>query len=138
MLGRAGARGDVRPRVAEQQHLVVRRVLGLDYDGQRLVVDEHELGRVRAGGAVVADDDGDDVADEADGVLRDERPAHPLVEPGERRRPERREVDVGAGEDLDVGERSGCRGVDPGDAGVRQQRADERDGRGPRRGRFST
>ena len=128
VLGRAGAGGDVRAGSGEEQRLVLRGVLRLDDDRQRVVVDEHELRGVRAGGAVVADHDGDDVADEADGVRGDERPSHALVEPGERRRPERRQVDVGAGEDLDAGKRRRGRGVDAPDAGVRQQRADEGDG----------
>ena len=100
---------------------------GLDDCGQRVVVDEDELGGVRAGGAVVADDDRDDVADEADAVGGERRAPHARVEPGERRRPERAEVQVGGREHLDVREGLGRAGVDAVDAGVREQRADEGD-----------
>ena len=51
----------------------------------------------------------------------------PCSRPGKRRRPERPDVDVGARQDLHVREGLGGRGVDAGDAGVREQRADERD-----------
>ena len=100
---------------------------GLTTVGQRVVVDEDELRGVRAGCAVVADHDRDDVADEADDVLGDQRSPHRLVQPGERRRPERRKVEIGTRQDLHAREGLGGRDVDFGDAGVREQRADERD-----------
>ena len=94
------AHADVRPGLGEEQHLARERLLGVDDDGQRLVVHEHELGGVDGFGSTLGDDDGDDVADEADDVAREERPPHPLVEPGNRRRLERAELDVRRGEDL--------------------------------------
>ena len=75
----------------------------IDHDRQRVVVDHHELGRVGPGRAVVADDDGDDLADEADDVARDHRPAHLLVQAGQRHGAVGRQVDVGGGEDLHAG-----------------------------------
>ena len=51
---------------------------------------------------------------------------HPLLEHGDRRRA-RRDVDVGAREDLHVRQRLCRRRVDSDDAGVREERADERD-----------
>ena len=77
---------DVRLDVGEQQHLVLRRLPHVDEDGKRVVVDHHELRRVGARRAVVAEDDRDDVTDEADDVIRDERPPHALLEDGNRRR----------------------------------------------------
>ncbi len=52
----------------------------------------------------------------------------PGFSPGNGGGPNGADVDVGARDDLHVREGLGCRGVDAGDAGVREQRADERDG----------
>ena len=102
VLGRAGAAGDVRADLREEQHLVLRGLRRPDDGRQRVVVDVHELGGVRAGGAARADHDRDDVADEANDVDGHERALHALLQAGERRRPERPHVDVGAGQDLHV------------------------------------
>ena len=90
VLRAAARRGDVRADVREEQHLVLRRLVRVDDGRQRVVVDHHELGGVGARRAVLADDDRDDVADEANDVLRDERAAHRRLDARERRRPERR------------------------------------------------
>ena len=77
----------------------------VDDDGQRVVVHRHELGGVLAGRPVLAQDDRDDVADEADDVLA--RPSGRRIRCSmyrNRRRPHRHAVDVGAGEDLHVRE----------------------------------
>ncbi len=122
---------DVRPELGEEQHLALERLLGGEHRRQRVVVDQHELGRVGAGRAVLADDDRDDLACEADDVLRDERPHHPGVDVPVGRGAERRRVDVGAREDPDVRERLRLRRVDARDPRVRDGRADERDGLRP-------
>jgi hypothetical protein len=116
----------------EEQRPVLQRLLRIDDHRQRVVVDHHQLGCVDAGRPVLADDDRDDLADEADDVLRDDGPAHVLRE-AERGWPERRQVDVAGGEDLDAGERVGRARVDAVDLRVREQRADEGDGGGPLR-----
>ena len=129
VLGRACAARDVRPDLGVEQHLVLRGVQRGDGDGQRVVLHRHELGGVGACGPVRAQDHRDDVADEANDVLRDDRPSHALLEHRDRRRP-RRDVDVGAREDLHARKRL-CRGcVDSGDAGMREERADKRDREG--------
>ena len=76
------------------------RLLHVGDDRQRVVVDRHELGRVRTGGAVLADHDRDDLADEADDVRRDERTLHPGRHAERRRRRHGADVDVRAGQDL--------------------------------------
>ena len=77
---------DVRPDVREEQQLVLCGLLRVEEHRQRLVLDGDELGGVHAGCAVVAEDDGHDVTDEAHDLLRDERPPQPLLEHGDRRR----------------------------------------------------
>jgi hypothetical protein len=131
VVGRAGAGGHVGARVREEQELVLRRLLRVDDDRQRVVVDEDELRRVDAGRPVLADHDRDDLADEADDVRRHRRPAHLRLQTGKRRRAERRQVDVGGGEDLHAGQLGGRRRVDAVDACVREQRADERHAQRP-------
>ena len=127
VLGGAGAAGDVRLQLGEEQHLVLRGLDGIDDDGQRVVVDDHELRRIRAGHAVLAQDDRDDVADEADDVLRDDRAPHTLLEHRNRRRPRRHAVQIGAGEDLHVRQRLRRGGVEAVNARVREQRTHESD-----------
>jgi hypothetical protein len=78
---------DVCPDVREEQQLVLCGLLRVEEHLQRLVLDGDELGRVHAGRAVVAEDDGHDVPHEPDDLLRDERPPQPLLEHGDRRRP---------------------------------------------------
>ena len=131
VVGRAGTGRHVRPGFREEQRLVCCGVLPRDDTRQWLVVDQDELGGVRAGRAVVADHDRDDVAHEANDVLGDERPPHGLVQTGERRRPVRRQVEIGMGQDAHVRESFGGRGVEFADPSVREQGADERDRRGP-------
>ena len=82
----ARAAGDVRPYFGEEKNLVLRRLDHVDDDRQRVVVHRDELGGVLARRAVLAQHDRDDVADEADDVLRDHRPPHPLLEDRDRRR----------------------------------------------------
>ena len=118
--------GDVRPHFREEQHLVLRAPRPCrPTTGSGSYSTDDELGGVDAGRAVVADDDGDDVADEANDVLGDDRASHPLLEDRDRWRP-RRDVDVVSREDLHVRQRLRRGRVDSDDAGVREQRADER------------
>ena len=119
--------GDVRPRLREEQRLVFQRFARVDHHRKRVVVDHHELGRVDTGRPVLADDDGDDLPDEANDILGHDRPAHLLEEAGKRRRPERRQADVVGREDADAGDRLGGALVDAVDLRVGEQRADERD-----------
>ena len=129
-------RGDVRPRSREEERLVLQRLLRVDHHRQRVVVDHDQLGRIGAGRAVVADDDREDLADEAHDVLRHHRPAHVLRE-AEGQRAERRQVDVVCGQDAYAGERFGRARVDPIDLRVGEQRADERDRGGALEGECS-
>ena len=122
----AGPARDVRPHLRVQNDLVLRRVDHVHDDGQRVVLDRDELGGVDARRPVGAHDDGDDVADEANDVLGDDRASHPLLEHRDRRRT-RRDVDVVAREDLHVRQRLRSGRVDSDDAGVGEERADERD-----------
>ena len=80
----------------------LERLLGVDDDRQRVVLDDDVLGGVDDRVAVGADDDGDRVADVLDGALG-QRPVRRRVDvdagrhPGQRER--RLEVEVLAGED---------------------------------------
>ena len=55
----------VRARGLVDEDLVLQRLLGIDDGGQRVVVDEDELGRVLALVALLGDDGDDGLADEA-------------------------------------------------------------------------
>ena len=134
VLGRAGVARDVRPDLRVQQHLVLRGLQRVDDGRQRVVLDDDELRCVGAGGAILAQDDRDDVSDEANDVRGDERARHPLLEDRDGRGAHRTGVDVGAGQDLHVREGLGGALVDAGDASVREQRAHERDGERPLQG----
>ena len=110
--------------LGEQEHLVPRRRLGVDDAGQRLVVDDHEVGGIGASRPVLGDDGNHRLADIAHGADGDERPAHHV---GERRVGVRGKPEVGdvvGGVDA---EHSGCGprrgGVDRGDPGVGVRRA---------------
>ena len=64
--GNVGAEADVRTVLREQQRRVGSERLGGGHDrGQRVVVDDHGLGRVDRLRLRLGDDRGDDVADEA-------------------------------------------------------------------------
>jgi hypothetical protein len=126
---RLGPGGDVRPRARIEQRLVLKRLFGIDDHGQRVVVDDDQLGGVDSRRPVLADHDRDDLAHEADDVLRHHGAAHALWE-AERRRPEGRQADVVRSEDLHAGERLGRTRVDAVDLRVREQRANEGDGGG--------
>ena len=95
-LARRGeALDDVGADVGEQQHVVARAAAsGLDDDGQRVVVDEHEVGGVLADGPVLGDDRHHRLADVAHDVAGHERPAHALREAGHE---VRREAQLGRG-----------------------------------------
>jgi hypothetical protein len=101
VVGTSRAAGDVRPDLRVEEHLVLCGVDRGDGEGQRVVLDRDELGGVGARSPVGAHDDRDDVADEANDVLGDDRTPHSLLEHRDRRR-SRRDVDVGAREDLHV------------------------------------
>ncbi len=94
------ARADVRAGVGEEQHVSLERPRGVDHRGQRVVLDDDDLGGVDAVGAGLREHHGDDVPGEADDVPGEERSSHPLVETWERRRLERVKVDVGRREHL--------------------------------------
>ena len=92
---------DVRARVREQKHLVADALLRVHHDGQRLVVDDDELGRIRGLVPVFGNHGDDGLTHVAHGPERDERSAHRL---GEARYDVRREAelrDVVAREDRD-------------------------------------
>ena len=114
---------DVRPDLREEQHVAAERILRIDDDRERVVVDQHELGSVDSGGGAVGEHDRDDLAREACDVARDRQPGHARLDPGEVGR-ERLEVDIGAGEDARALDHAR---VDAEDARVRQRRADEDD-----------
>ena len=62
---------EVRAVLREQQRRAVgERGFGVDDDGQRVVVDDHRLGRVDGLRPGLGDDRGDDVADEAHALRR--------------------------------------------------------------------
>ena len=104
-----------------------RAALGVDDDRQRVVVDDHELGGVDAVGAALGEDDGDDVADEADDLAREERAAPSAGrDPGSAAAGSAPRRDVRGREDLRPGHGRDRRGVDADDARVRVRRADER------------
>jgi hypothetical protein len=126
VVGTPGATGDIGPDLGVEEHLVLHGVDRDDGRRQRVVVDRDELGGVDPRRPVGAHDDSDDVADEANDVLGDDRTPHPLLEHRDRRGA-RRDVDVGTREDLHVRERLSAGCVDSDDAGVREERADERD-----------
>ena len=94
--------------------------------GQRVVVDDHGLGRVERLRLRLGDDHRDDVADEADLAARERRPVH-------RRRQHHEAVMVGEVEVAggvhgdDAGHRPGVVEVDRLDPRVRDRRPDERD-----------
>jgi hypothetical protein len=107
-----------------------QRLLGVDDDGQRVVLDEDLLGGVHHAVLVVADDDRDRLADVLDGAAG-QRPRlraldlHPGRHPGHRER--RLEVEVVAREHaVDAGERLRALGVDRDDPGVRLRGAHDR------------
>ena len=116
---------DVRPGVGEEQHIARESLLRVDGNGQRLEVHEDEPCGVDGFGSTPGDDDGDDVTDETHDVARQERAPHPLVEPGNRRRLERAQIDVLRRKDLCPGQLQRGRGVDLQDPRVRRGRADE-------------
>ena len=104
--------------------------------GQRLVVDQHELGGVDSPRARLGQHDGDDVADEPDLVARPETAGTSARRSrGTAAAGYTVEVDVGRGEHLDAGQRRGLRDVDVGDLRVRPRRAHERDVQRVRRAR---
>ena len=106
------------------------RLLRIDDDGQRLVLDDHVLDRVHHAVAILADDDGDGVADVVDGPARD-RPVFGVLHLDARRYPRHRQraTEVGhvlAGEyGVDPVALPRERGVDRNDLCVRLGRADE-------------
>ena len=124
-LGRAHVDGDVRADVREEQQLVLQCLVRIDDRGQRVVVDHHQLGGVGARRPVVRDHDRDDLTDEADDVLRDRRAQHARLDQGDRRRRDRRDVDVGARQHLHARKVCCGRGVDARDLRVRERGADE-------------
>ena len=81
----AGCAGTRSCRLSEQQDLVLDRLPGIGDDGKLLVVDVDEVGRVGALLLSLGEDRGDDVADEAHGVGREQRTRHALVDAHERR-----------------------------------------------------
>jgi hypothetical protein len=123
-LVRSEAMADVRAHLREQQHLVARRIGGVDDHRQLVVVDVDELGGVDALGPLLREDDGDDLADEADDVLGEHGPGHPRVD-ARKGHGDRGEVDVCCREDPGAVDRVEAACVDAHDAGVREGRADE-------------
>ncbi len=119
------ARAHVRTRLGMEQHVALERRAGIDHDGERVVVHCDELGGVDTCTPRLADDDRDDVADEADDTVCEVRSAHPLVEARHRRRLEPAEVGVGGREDLHPRQRRYRRRVDLAESRMRVRRADE-------------
>jgi hypothetical protein len=117
--------GGVGPRLGEEQHLVAGRGLGIDHGGQRLVVDEDQLGRVGSLVGVLGHDRDHRLADEAHHLGGQHRLGHGPVAHGHLG------GDVGQGEILtsehrdDPGGLSGRLDVDGGDAGVGDGRPHE-------------
>ena len=108
---------------------VVDRLLGIDDDRQRVVLDEHLLGGVDDAVLVVAEDDRDALADVLDLALG-ERPVLGRLDLDARRHPGHRQaggdVEVLAGEDaVHAGQLPRAGGVDRDDLGVRLGRADD-------------
>jgi hypothetical protein len=104
----------------------LQRRLGVDDHGQRVVLDEHLLGRVDHAVLAVADDDRDPLAHVLDRVAGERPVLGPLDldagrHPGHGQRA--LEVEVLAGEDGDAGDLVGPGRVDRDDAGVRLGRA---------------
>ena len=119
------ARADVRARIGEEEDLVLGRLGRIDDGGKRVVVDVDELGGIGALRPRLGQDHGDDVAREANDVLREERPPHALLDARERRRAEGSELDVGRGEHLRAGQGQRGFGIDADHACVTERRADE-------------
>ena len=125
MRPRADLHGQVGAGVGEEERrAVLEGGLGADDRGQRVVVDDDELGRVDALLARLAQHDGHRLADEAHPVGGQRRTRALRVELDERGR--NRDVEVGRGERTDDARCGrGGRDVDPGDPGVRHGRTDE-------------
>ena len=131
---------EVRPVFGEQQRrVVVERCLGIDHRRQRVVVDDHHLGRVDGLRPRLGDDRRDDVADEADGPDRQRRPRERRREHDEALDGWRLEVAAGVHAD-DTRHRLGLARVDRLDPGVSDRRTHEDEVRDAvrRRGRRST
>jgi hypothetical protein len=90
--------GDVRAGLGEEQHLPREALLHVDDGGQRVVVDLDEVGRVLTLVGLLGEHGGDGLADEPHPVGGQPRPDHGLVRPAEEQG--RRQVDVGAGDDV--------------------------------------
>ena len=121
----------VRAERLVDEDLVLQRLLHVDDDRQRLVLDAHGLRRVDDVVLVLADDHRDGVADVVDLAAR-ERPAHGRLDLDAGRRPRHRQrrgqvAHVLAGEDgLDAGARERLGRVDRDDLRVRLGRAHDR------------
>ena len=126
------AHGDVGARVGEEHDLALLRGFGIDHHGQRLVVDEHQLGCVLTLVPLLGDDGYDRLTRETHDAVGEERPCHRLVEHGDGRR-HRGEVDVSRGEHADdAGRGTRVVDVDRRNAGVGHGRAHVGHVRGPR------
>ena len=123
--------GRVRAQRLVDERVVLQRLLDVDDDGQRLVLDEHVLDGIHDDVLVVADDHRDGVADMADAAAR-QRPALGRLDLDARRRPRHRQrreqiTHVLAGEDrADAGTLERGRTVDRDDPGVRLGRSHDR------------
>ena len=116
---------DVRPRVGEQQRrALLQRGQRVHHHRERVVVDQHGLGRVHRLHPGLRHHDGDRLAHEAHGVGRQDGTREGLG--GAALGVVRREVQVGSGVDAhDARHAGGIARVDAGDPRVGDRRADE-------------
>ena len=120
------ARADVGACFGEEQHIAGEHLLGLDCGRERVVLHGHELSGVDAVRSGPGQDDGDDVADEADDLVCQEGSRHPLVETRERWWMVRAQANVLCREHLSARPGESFRHVDVQDARVGIRRTDER------------